>query len=242
MQEVCAPPVNRFIMWFALNMYLEIKLEKIKYFFAGIVGSIFVRLLFSTISVREIPNDYSRRLKRQGKCVIYAIWHAHILIPVYATRNLGIKALISQHRDGEYFAQIVQRLGFDVARGSTTRGGAKALLSMIKKIKDEAVSLAIAPDGPKGPRFVAQSGVIILGQKTGFPIIPVSLGLTKYWELSSWDRFRIPKPFSKAIIIYGDPIIVPPKLEKSGIERYRALVEKELIKIGDVAESIVKGG
>ena len=112
---------------------IKLKLEKIKYFFAGIVGSIFVRLLFSTISAKEIPDNYSRKLKRQGKCVIYALWHAHILIPVYASRNLGIKALISQHRDGEYIAQIVQWLGFDVARGSTTRGGAKALLSIIKR-------------------------------------------------------------------------------------------------------------
>lgn len=221
---------------------IKLKLEKIKYLFAGIVGSIFIRLLFSTISVREIPNDYSRKLKRQGKCVIYALWHAHILIPVYASRNLGIKALISQHRDGEYIAQIVQWLGFDVARGSTTRGGAKALLSIIKKIKEEAVSLAITPDGPKGPRFVAQSGAIILGQKTGFPIIPVSLGLTKYWELPSWDRFRIPKPFSKVILIYGDPITIPSKLEKPEVEEYRELLEKVLLKIGNEAESIVKGG
>lgn len=221
---------------------IKLKLEKIKYLFAGIVGSIFIRLLFSTISVREIPNDYSRKLKRQGKCVIYALWHAHILIPVYASRNLGIKALISQHRDGEYIAQIVQWLGFDVARGSTTRGGAKALLSIIKKIKEEAVSLAITPDGPKGPRFVAQSGAIILGQKTGFPIIPVSLGLTKYWELPSWDRFRIPKPFSKAMIIYGNPITIPSKLEKPEVEEYRELLEKVLLKIGNEVESIVKGG
>ena len=214
-------------------------MEKIKYFLAGVLGAIFIRLLFSTVSIKEIPDDYSRKLKRQGKCVIYAVWHAHLLIPVYVCRNLGIKGLISQHSDGEYLAQIVQWLGFDVARGSTTRGGAKALLSMIKKIKEDAVSLAITPDGPKGPRFVAQSGAIILGQKTGFPIIPVSLGLTNYWELPSWDRFRIPKPFSKATIIYEDPIIIPPKLEKSEIEVYRKLLEKALIKLGNEAESMV---
>jgi lysophospholipid acyltransferase (LPLAT)-like uncharacterized protein len=215
-------------------------IEKIKYFLAGVLGSIFIRLLFGTISFREIPNNRPKKLKRQGKCVIYALWHAHILIPVYASRNLGIKALISQHRDGEYIAQIVQWLGFDVARGSTTRGGTKALLSIIKKIKEEAVSLAITPDGPKGPRFVAQSGAIILGQKTGFPIIPVSLGLTKYWELPSWDRFRIPKPFSKAILIYGNPITIPSKLEKPEVEEYRLSLEKALIKLGNEADSMVK--
>lgn len=240
MQEVCAPPVNRFIMWFALNMYLEIKLERIKLFIIGFLGSNFARILFSTVKIEEKPVGCPLQLKSQGKNVIYAYWHAFMLIPGYVARNLGIKVLISRHMDGEYITHISRQLGFDAVRGSTTRGGVEALLNMVRNT-DKGTSFIITPDGPRGPRFIVQPGIIFLAQKTGFPIIPVSLGLTSYWELPSWDRFRIPKPFSKAIIIYGDPIIVPPKLEKSGIERYRTLVEKELIKIGDEAESIVKG-
>ena len=216
-------------------------LEKIKYFLVGVLGAIFIRLLFSTISIREIPNDYSQKLKRQGKCVIFAIWHAHILAAICPGRKLSVKVLISQHRDGEYIAQIIQRLGYGVARGSTTRGGARALLNMIKEVKEEAISLAITPDGPKGPRFVAQSGAIILGQKTGYPILPVTIHMTKYWELPSWDRFRIPKPFSKAMIIYGDSLTIPSKLEKPEIEEYRELLEKVLIKTGNEGERMVKG-
>jgi lysophospholipid acyltransferase (LPLAT)-like uncharacterized protein len=166
------------------------------------------------MSIKEIPDGYSQNLERQGKRAIYAFWHAHMLLPAYVGRQRNVKVLISQHRDGEYIAQIVQRLGYSVARGSTTRGGAKALLKMIKKIKEESISLAITPDGPKGPRFVAQSGAILLGQKTQYPIIPVMICLAKYWELPSWDRFCIPKPFSKARIFYGDPIMVPPKTGK----------------------------
>jgi Uncharacterized protein conserved in bacteria len=215
-------------------------LQKIKYFLVGILGSITIRVLFSTMSIKEIPTGYSQNLERQGKYAIYAFWHAHMLLPAFVGRNRNVKVLISQHRDGEYIAQIVQRLGYGVARGSTTRGGAKALLRMIKKIKEESISLAITPDGPKGPRFVAQSGAILLGQKTQYPIIPVMIYLAKYWELPSWDRFCILKPFSTARIFYRNPILVPTKLEKFEMEEYRILLENELLKLENEAESIVK--
>ncbi len=214
--------------------------QRIKYFLVGVFGSIIIRLLFSTMRIKEIPDGYSVNLERQGKYAIYAFWHAHMLLPAYVGKNRNVKVLISQHRDGEYITQIVQRLGYGVARGSTTRGGAKALLRMIKQIKEESISLAITPDGPKGPRFVAQSGAILLGQKTQYPIIPVMIYLGNYWELPSWDRFCIPKPFSKARIFYGNPIMVPPKLEKSDVEEYRVSLENELIRLENEAESIVK--
>ncbi len=216
------------------------KLKDIKYFLVGIFGSIFIRLLASVITIKEIPGKHSEELKRQGKKVIFAFWHSSMLVPAYAGRNLGLKVLISQHRDGEYIARVIQRLGNKVVRGSTTRGGARALLSMIKKIKKEEGSLVITPDGPKGPRFIVQPGVIFLAQKAEYPIIPVSLGLTKYWELPSWDRFRIPKPFSRAVLIYGEPITIPPKLEKSEVEEYRELLEKTLNEMGIEADRMVK--
>lgn len=217
------------------------KLKEIKYFLIGVFGSIFIRLLAMTISITESPSRYPGKLKDQGKKVIYAFWHSSILIPAYVGRNLGLQVLISQHSDGEYIAQVIQRLGYNVVRGSTTRGGARALLSMIKKIMKEENSLAITPDGPKGPRLIAQPGIIFLAQKAGYPIIPVSLGFSRYWELPSWDKFRIPKPFSRVKIIYGEPIMIPPKLDKAEVEEYRVLLEKALIKMGDEAEHMVKG-
>ncbi len=220
-------------------VYTKMNIEKIKYFLVGILGSILIRFLFSTMSIKEIPDGYYQNLERQGKYAIYAFWHAHMLLPAYVGRQRNVRVLISQHRDGEYIAQVVQKLGYSVARGSTTRGGAKALLKMIKKIKEESISLAITPDGPKGPRFIVQSGAILLGRKTQYPIIPVMIYLAKYWELPSWDRFCIPKPFSKARIFYGDPIIVPPRLEKSDVEEYRVSLERALVKLGNDAERMV---
>jgi len=203
------------------------------------LSPIVIKLLISTIKIVDRPNKYPERLIRQGEDVIYAYWHSFILVPVYTARNLGIKVLISQHRDGEYIAQVIERFGFSTIRGSSTRGGTKALLKLIKNPNDRA-TLAITPDGPRGPRFVVQPGIIFLGQKTGLPIIPVSLGLTSYWELPSWDKFRIPKPFSKAALIYGDPINIPPKLDKAKFKEYRILLEKRLKKMNIEAEQLVK--
>ena len=204
------------------------------------LSPIVIKLLISTIKIVDRPNKYPERLIRQGEDVIYAYWHSFILVPVYTARNLGIKVLISQHRDGEYISQVIERFGFLTIRGSSTRGGTKALLKLIKNPNDRA-TLAITPDGPRGPRFVVQPGIIFLGQKTGLPIIPVSLGLTSYWELPSWDKFRIPKPFSKAALIYGDPINIPPKLDKAKFKEYRMLLEKRLNEMNVEAEHLVRG-
>jgi len=213
--------------------------KRIKFFFAGILGSLIIRLLIGTMRIIERPDNYPERIIRQGENVIFAFWHSFMLVPAYTARNLGIKIMISQHTDGEYITRVVERLGFTTIRGSTTRGGAKALLKMIKDSKEGTV-LAITPDGPKGPRFIVQPGIIYLSQKTGFPIIPASLGLASYWELPSWDKFRIPKPFSKAALICGEPIHIPPKLNKSEVEEYRILLEKRLKEMNIEAEQLVK--
>ena len=213
--------------------------KRIKFFFAGILGSLIIRLLIGTMRIIERPDNYPERIIRQGENIIFAFWHSFMLVPAYTARNLGIKIMISQHTDGEYITRVVERLGFTTIRGSTTRGGAKALLKMIKDSKEGTV-LAITPDGPKGPRFIVQPGIIYLSQKTGFPIIPASLGLASYWELPSWDKFRIPKPFSKAALICGEPIHIPPKLNKSEVEEYRILLEKRLKEMNIEAEQLVK--
>lgn len=220
-------------------MFLKTKLQKIKFSLIVMIGAIFIRLLACTIRVVDRPKKHPEKLLRQGKDVIYAYWHSFILIPVYTARNLGIKVLVSQHRDGEFITQVIERFGFVTIRGSSTRGGTRALLKLVKDPDDRA-TLAITPDGPRGPRFVVQPGIIFLGQKTGLPIIPVSLGLTNFWELPTWDKLRIPKPFSKAALIYGEPIHIPPKLNKSEMEEYRKLLEEKLKKMNVESEQLVK--
>ena len=201
--------------------------KRIKLLLIGFLGSLFVRILFSTIRIEERPHNYPKKLIKQNKKIIYAIWHPFILTTGYISRNLGINVLISQHSDGEYIAQVIQWLGYRVVRGSTTRGGGRALLTIIKKAR-EWKALAITPDGPKGPVFHVQPGIIFLGQKTGYPIIPLSVACSNYWTIPSWDKFRVPKPFSYAVVNYGKPITIPPRLDRTEVEEYRKLLEETL--------------
>ncbi len=162
-----------------------------------------------------------------------------MLIPAYVGRKSNIQVLISQHSDGEYIAQVIKRLGFGIIRGSTTRGGIRALKALVDKTK-EGSSVAITPDGPRGPRFVIQAGTIYLGKKTQLSIIPVVTGLSNYWELPSWDRFRIPKPFSRALMMYGDPINIPANLAEEDMEYYRLKLEQIMKEMAERADNLVR--
>ncbi|NOG41766.1 MAG: hypothetical protein HND38_09625 [Planctomycetes bacterium] len=110
---------------------------------------------------------------------------------------------------------------------------------MVDKIQ-EGHPIAITPDGPRGPRFVVQPGSIYLSQKTRLPIVPTTVGLSRYWKLPSWDKFRIPKPFSRAIMMYGDPIYIPPNLSEEETEHYRLLVEKIMKEMTERADIVAR--
>ncbi|NUO08461.1 MAG: lysophospholipid acyltransferase family protein [Candidatus Brocadia sp.] len=211
--------------------------KKLKFFMVGILGSWFIKLLAFTIRIYDYPKGFNEKV--QTTHAIYTFWHCLILIPAYVGRNKNIQVLISQHSDGEYIAQVIKRLGFGVIRGSTTRGGARAIRTMVDKVR-EGYSVAITPDGPRGPRFVVQPGCVYLSQKTGLQVIPTSIGLSHYWKLPSWDGFRIPKPFSRALIMYGDPIPIPPNLTEDEIEHYRLLIEKIMNEMTERVDNLVR--
>lgn len=132
-----------------------------------------IRSLKATMRVRHVDSDGIAALNASGEKYIIAFWHNDLLMMIYARFMLPLAAMISQHRDGELIAQTMKRFGADAARGSTTRGGRAALREMITLAKN-GVNLAITPDGPKGPRHVAQMGVVRAAQMTGFPIVPIA--------------------------------------------------------------------
>ncbi|MGQ3685340.1 MAG: lysophospholipid acyltransferase family protein [Candidatus Loosdrechtia sp.] len=210
-------------------------MRKLTLLIIGVLGACIIRLLVFTIRVKDVPEGFTKKIKNIH--AIYAVWHCMILAPAYTGKGSNVQVLISQHSDGEYIAQVVKRLGFGVIRGSTTRGGMRALKALIDKAK-AGYSLAITPDGPRGPRFVVQSGGIYLGKKTQLPIIPIVIGLSGYWELRSWDRFRIPKPFSRALIMYGEPIYIPSEPGKEDVEYYRLLLEKTMREMADKVDKL----
>lgn len=171
------------------------------------------------------------------KQVLYAFWHDGIfgtLCPPGTCR--GLKALISQHADGEFIAQVCQWLGLGVVRGSTTRGGRQAVHVMLREAGGDA-NLAITPDGPRGPRREMQPGAVWIASSSGLPIVLIGVGYARAWRANSWDRFGLPVPGSRVTAVFSQPIHIPADLDRDGLEQWRSHLERELTRINDVAEA-----
>jgi lysophospholipid acyltransferase (LPLAT)-like uncharacterized protein len=164
---------------------------------------------------------------------IYAFWHEGLLAPL-ATKP-KIRVLISQHTDGELIAQICERLGVGVVRGSTARGGCQALLEMIHSADGES-HLGITPDGPRGPRRQLKSGVVMIASQSGLPIMPLGIGFVRAIRFQSWDRFALPLPFSVMLGVLGSPISVPRNLDRAEFAQWVQRVEAEMLELTAAAD------
>jgi len=187
-------------------------------FFAGFFGTALINLLGLTWRVRVAGQVdlHPRREKTEKR--IYCFWHNQLLGLAYTQKKNNVGIMISSHFDGEIVARIVSRMGYHPLRGSSTKGGAVGLLSMLKN--DEVWHLAITVDGPRGPKGVVKPGVIYLASKSGLPVVPISCRSAKKWVLSSWDRFEIPKPFAKVTVALGKPVYVDDISDKPKIEEH----------------------
>lgn len=185
---------------------------------AGRLGGWLVRLLGATWRIEWRNSEGAERLERERRPFIVAFWHEHILALAYTHRDRGIVVLVSQSKDGEYISQVIHRLGMGTVRGSSSRGGVRALLQMAKRGR-EGHSLAVTPDGPRGPRHVVQPGLLSIAARSELPIIPLTAGARSSWRLGSWDRFEIPKPFTRLRVITGEPIVIPPGASAESLER-----------------------
>jgi lysophospholipid acyltransferase (LPLAT)-like uncharacterized protein len=184
--------------------------QHIQIFVASWVGYFAVLVIGRTLrwQVHGWENWESARKLRKG--LIYTCWHREIFAGTWFWRKRGIVAMASQNFDGEYIARILQRHGYGAARGSSSRGGVRALAEMIgcqKKGADTVLTI----DGPRGPRFVAKRGSVLLAKSTGAAILCFHIApKSAYVFEKSWDRFQIPYPFSRAAIFIAPPIAVPP--------------------------------
>ncbi len=215
-------------------------MSRLKGSLAGRLGPSVIRALGASLRIEIRGMDRVRALQKQGTRVIYAFWHGRMVIPAYTHRREGIAILISLHGDGEVIARIVSRLGFVPVRGSTTRGGGPGLLEMLRAA-GEGHDLAFTPDGPRGPRFVVQPGVVYAAQKTGLPIVPAGIAAASAWTMKSWDAFQLPKPFSRACVLCGEPIRVARELTASELEAHRIRVEEAIRKLTSEAEALARG-
>ena len=195
---------------------------------------ILITLIGKTIRFEVEGWENFEQIEKDEKIPIYTFWHNRIFIGTYFFRNRKIVVMTSQSFDGEYIARFIQRFGYGASRGSSTRGGIKALAEMIRVMK-EGFPVGFSVDGPKGPKYVVKSGVCLLAKKTGNPIMPFVLETKKYWEINSWDRLQIPKPFSRAKVIINKPIYVSAAANDEEIENKRLEIQNsldELVKRG----------
>jgi lysophospholipid acyltransferase (LPLAT)-like uncharacterized protein len=188
----------------------------------------YLRLVYATGRWRLIGIDGMSAYVTQGKPIIACFWHGRLLMMLYAWRwKQRRQMLISQHRDGRLIAGIIARFGVATVAGSSRRGGASAVRQLLAILKS-GESIGITPDGPRGPRMRAQMGAIRLAQLSGAPLFPVSFGVRPRRMLSSWDRLVLVFPFSRGVVIYGEPIDVPRSAGAAQLEHIRTLLEHRL--------------
>lgn len=166
---------------------------------------------------------------------IFVFWHEYIPFPIYTRPNCRTAMLLSQHQDAEILSHIAHFAGMEAVRGSTSRGGTSALKSLIAH--GQGLNLAITPDGPRGPRRKLAQGCVYLSSRLQIPIIPLGFGCDRPWRnKNSWDKFAIPRPFSRARAVLGPRIQVPANLEREEIEGHRLWVEQTLNQLTTIAE------
>ncbi len=185
-------------------------------------------LAFGKLARITVKNQkHHKTALNSGHPVLYITWHGKMLAPIYVMRNSKIVAMVSEHGDGEIIAQTILRLGYKTVRGSSTRGGQRAFREMLKLLKNGR-HCTVLPDGPNGPRFVMKMGAILLAQRSGGYLLPLTFSAEKPIEMNSWDRFTLWRPFSRVSVLYGKPILIPRKLSPAQLEYYRKFVEQKM--------------
>jgi len=199
------------------------------------LGTAALRLLAGTCAVRFAEGDAGARW-RAGTPFVFATWHSRVLLLPYLYRGRRLRVLTSRSRDGELVARLCARMGLEVVRGSSSRGGAEALRALARSLAD-GMSVMVVPDGPRGPREIVKPGVVTLAALSGAPIVPVALGASSEWRLRSWDGFRIPRPFARCVMCFAEPIAVARDADRNAREAARKEVEAALHAVGGRADA-----
>jgi lysophospholipid acyltransferase (LPLAT)-like uncharacterized protein len=162
-----------------------------------------------------------------GRQPIYTFWHNRVFLATYFWRRRGIVVMTSQSFDGEYIARFIQRFGYGASRGSSSRGAVGALVEMVKLMR-QGRPTAFTIDGPRGPRYVAKMGAVLLAKKTGQPILPFTVNASRFYAAPSWDAFQVPYPFTRACVVIAPPIHVPPDADEAALEAKRDELQRAL--------------
>jgi len=190
------------------------------------IGYPLVAALGTTFRWRVDGLEHLRALEAGGFQPIYAFWHGRILPATVFWKRRGIVVITSENFDGEWIARIIARFGYGTARGSTSRGARRALLQLVRDVRERPAAFTI--DGPRGPARVAQPGAVWLSKATGHPVLPFHIEADRHWTMRSWDRTQIPKPFSRTAIAIAPPIHVPRDADGDALEHWRLELERSL--------------
>lgn len=193
-------------------------------------------VLCTTLKI-ELENDAP--FKENGKNFVLAFWHGKMVAGWYLLKNRNQAALISSSKDGDLLARLLGYWNYELARGSSSAGGKEALEKIVH-LAEAGFNVAITPDGPKGPAKKMKAGCVIAAKKSGIPLLLAGIGYSDYWELKSWDKLRIPKPFSKVAVRFSDSIIVEKHLSYEETSQLINEAENLLNNLDTEAERIVK--
>jgi lysophospholipid acyltransferase (LPLAT)-like uncharacterized protein len=166
-----------------------------------------VRLLASTWRLEVHGDAHVSQLRETGVPVVFTVWHAFLLPPLWHRRGEGITLLVSDHGDAGYLVRAALRLGYEVVRGSSTRGAIKGAKGILRTL-GVGGDVALTPDGPTGPARVAKPGAVAVAARAGAAIVPIGAGASSWWRIGSWDDFSIPRPFARVRIVYGQPMLM----------------------------------
>jgi lysophospholipid acyltransferase (LPLAT)-like uncharacterized protein len=167
---------------------------------------------------------------------VLAGWHGRTFVAAVALRGRGVYTIISLSKDGDMQDRIFRWFGFRTIRGSTGRGGVRALRESIGVLQ-AGQTMAFTPDGPRGPSGTVQAGIVAMAKRSGVALVPVGVSATRRWLAPTWDRYMVPKPFARCLMLYGDPVLVPPDADEATLEGVRARLESEMHRLEAEAEA-----
>jgi lysophospholipid acyltransferase (LPLAT)-like uncharacterized protein len=191
------------------------------------LGAFLLRLMAMTWRYRVTNGDVITELRAKSQPFIFAFWHGQMLPLLWHHRNEGVYVVISSHRDGEIVARAAEYLNYNTIRGSSSRGAARALLGIVREL-EEGHEVAVTPDGPRGPARKFASGALVASQRARAPIVGIGVSAKRAWRLKSWDRFMIPKPFTRVDIVYTPATIAAgssPREAEEEAPKFEALID-----------------
>jgi len=193
------------------------------------LAAMLIKLLLMSCRVVKIEGTewHDEALSRSGGGAVYVTWHQRMSYFFYFGGSHHVTTMVSRSRDGEYAARLASWLGFRTVRGSSTRGGATAVRELTRKIREGEIGGMLA-DGPQGPARVAKMGSVMIARDGGVPIIPVLWGVDRCWMFNSWDRYLLPKPFARIVLLAAEPVWIPETAKGGELERYRLMLENRM--------------